>query len=287
MNGNGVNNNVLKGSIDAHQHFWHYHPVQHSWINDEMASIRKDFLPEDLQPVLQENGIEGCVAVQADQTEEETDFLLQLSARNNFIKGVVGWVDLRSPNIEERLVHYSQFRNLKGFRHILQGEEPGFMLQPDFTRGMALLRRFQLTYDILVFPHHLPAVLQLVKQFPDQPFVIDHLAKPYIKKGLIAEWEKDMAALASHPNVHCKISGMVTEADMRNWKPADCTPYLDAVTEIFGINRLLYGSDWPVCLAAGSYTAVMDIVKNYFAVFTVNEQQLFFGRNASAFYHLI
>ncbi|GAC1425052.1 MAG: amidohydrolase [Chitinophagaceae bacterium] len=287
MNGRDLNNIVLKGSIDAHQHFWHYHPVQHSWINDEMAIIRKDFLPEDLQPVLQENGIEGCVAVQANQTEAETDFLLRLSAKNNFIKGVVGWVDLRAANIEERLARYAEYKNLKGFRHILQGEEPAFMLQPDFTRGISFLRKFYLTYDILVFPKHLRAALQLVKQFPDQPFVIDHIAKPYIKKGLINEWKKDMAAFAGCPNVHCKISGMVTEADMRNWVATDCRPYLDAVTEIFGINRLLYGSDWPVCLAAGSYQAVMDIVKNYFSSFTVNEQQLLFGRNASAFYHLI
>jgi L-fuconolactonase len=287
MSGTGINKNALQGSIDAHQHFWHYHPVKHSWINDDMATIRKDFLPADLQPVLHENGIEGCVAVQADQTEEETDFLVQLSANNNFIKGVVGWVDLRAANLQERLAYYAQFKNLKGFRHILQGEEPAFMLQPDFVKGIGLLDKFSFTYDILVFPKHLPAALQLVNQFPDQPFVIDHIAKPYIKDGLIDEWKKDMAAIAAYPNVHCKISGMVTEADMRNWKQPDFTPYLDAVTEAFGINRIMYGSDWPVCLAAGSYAAVFDIVKNYFAVFSVEEQQSFFGKNASAFYHLI
>ena len=277
---------ILQGSIDAHQHFWHYDPVQHSWINDEMAGIRKDFMPADLESVLNTNGIEGCVSVQADQTEKETDFLLQLSAENNFIKGIVGWVDLRSAKLEERLEHYAAYKKIKGFRHILQGEEPSFMLQPEFTRGIGLLQQYQFTYDILVYPKHLPAALQLVQKFPNQAFVIDHIAKPFIKDGLIDEWKKDMAAIAAYPNVHCKISGMVTEANMRKWKQADFEPYLDAVTELFGINRIMYGSDWPVCLAAGSYESVINIVKKYFAVFSDHEQQLFFGRNAATFYHL-
>ncbi|MEO5592827.1 MAG: amidohydrolase family protein [Chitinophagaceae bacterium] len=285
MNGHGPNIN-LAGAIDAHQHFWQYDPVQHSWINDEMASIRKDFLPEDLQPILKENNVEGCIAVQADQTEKETDFLLQLSNENNFIKGIVGWVDLRSANIQARLEHYAQFKNIKGFRHILQGEESEFMLQPNFFKGIALLHQFGFTYDILIFPKHLKAALQLAKQFPDQSFVIDHIAKPYIKSGETDEWKKDIAAIAQFPNIHCKISGMVTEADMRNWKQADFIPYLDTVVASFGVNRIMYGSDWPVCLAAGSYTAVIGIVKEYFSVFSADEQQLFFNKNASAFYHL-
>ncbi|MEP6747548.1 MAG: amidohydrolase family protein [Bacteroidota bacterium] len=284
MSGSG--NNVLQGGIDAHQHFWHYEPVKHSWINDEMATIRKDFMPADLQPVLKQNGIEGCIAVQADQTEAETDFLLKLSTENNFIKGVVGWVDLMAAGVADRLEHYAQFKNIKGFRHILQGEEPGFMLQPAFKRGVGLLKWYNYTYDILIFPKHLAASLELVKQFPDQQFVIDHIAKPHIKNGLIGEWKKDLTAIAQYPNVHCKISGMVTESDMRNWSASGFTPYLDAVTEAFGINRIMYGSDWPVCLAAGSYSAVFDIVKDYFATFSGSEQQLFFGHNASAFYHV-
>jgi L-fuconolactonase len=284
---NGMNGaNILPGSIDAHQHFWHYEPVRHNWINDEMAIIRKDFMPADLEPVLQANGIEGCVAVQADQTEKETAFLLELSAANDFIKGVVGWIDLRSPGLEERLAHYSAYKKLKGFRHILQGEEPSFMLQPDFTRGIGLLNKYHFTYDILVYPKHLAAATQLVQQFPDQAFVIDHIAKPFIKDGLIDEWKKNMLSVASHPNVHCKISGMVTEADMRKWKPADFEPYLDVVTGCFGVHRLMYGSDWPVCLAAGAYESVIGIVKKYFAGFSDHEQQLLFGKNAAAFYHL-
>jgi L-fuconolactonase len=283
----GSTNNALQVSIDAHQHFWFYKSTKHSWINDEMAIIRKDFLPANLQPVLEENGIEGCIAVQADQREEETDFLLKLSAENNFIKGIVGWIDLRSDKLVQRLEYYSQFSAIKGFRHVLQGEEPSFMLQPDFLKGISKLNKYNFAYDILIFPNHLTAALQLVKQFPDQPFIIDHIAKPYIKNGLIDEWKKGIKPLAVYPNVYCKISGMVTEGNMRNWKLSDFTPYLDVVTEAFGINRIVYGSDWPVCLAAGSYSSVINIVKNYFSSFSVEEQQLFFGKNAKAFYHLI
>ena len=288
MNGRGIHIHMpCRRSIDTHQHFWVYNAVQQGWINDEMAGIRKDFLPEDLKPVLEENGVSGCVAVQADQTEQETNFLLQRSAENSFIKAVVGWVDLRSDNLPGRLEHYKQFKNLKGFRHILQGEDPSFMLQPSFLKGIALLQQFNFTYDVLIYPKHLPAALQLVKQFPDQPFVIDHIAKPFIKAGLTGEWAKGITAMAQYPNVHCKISGMVTEADMRNWQQPDFIPYLDVVTAAFGTNRIMYGSDWPVCLAAGSYKQVIDIVKEYFSSFSADEQQSFFSKNATAFYHLI
>ncbi|MFT3936298.1 MAG: amidohydrolase family protein [Chitinophagaceae bacterium] len=276
---------VIDG-IDAHQHFWHYHPVQHSWINDEMAVIRKDFMPADLEPVLKQNGVMGCVAVQADQTEKETDFLLALSDKYTFIKGIVGWIDLRSNDLQDRLTYYSQFKKLKGFRHILQGEEPSFMLQPSFLKGVEALKPFNFTYDILIYPKHLDAALQLVKQFPKQSFVIDHIAKPFIKDGLIDDWKKGMTALAQFPNVHCKVSGMVTEANMQQWKQADFVPYLDAVVEAFGIQRIMYGSDWPVCLAAGSYEAMIGIVKKYFGTFSVSEQQQFFTTNATNFYHL-
>ncbi|MEO6313896.1 MAG: amidohydrolase family protein [Chitinophagaceae bacterium] len=279
-------NTPLQHAIDSHQHFWQYHPDRHSWISDEMAVIRKDFLPGDLLPVLERNNIAGCVAVQADQTEEETDFLLKLYMENDFITGVVGWVDLKGEHAEARLTHYSQFAGLKGFRHVLQGEDPSFMLQPSFLRGIALLRQFKFTYDILIFPQHLPAALQLVKQFPDQPFVLDHIAKPPIKSGSLASWKKDIIAIAQYPNVHCKISGMVTEADIRHWQPSQLSPYMEVVTEAFGIHRIMYGSDWPVCLSAGSYESVIDIVRNFYSSFSPEEQHLVFSKNASAFYHL-
>ncbi len=269
--------------IDSHQHFWHYHPAKHNWITDEMAVIRQDFLPDQLEPILQDNHIQGCIAVQADQTEEETTFLLQLATANPFIKGVVGWVNLESEAIEERLQYFRHFPLIKGFRHVLQGEEPGYMLQPDFIRGIAALQKFDYSYDILIFPKHLPATIELVKQFPGQRFVIDHLAKPYIRLGLIDEWKKDMVALAEHENVYCKISGMVTEAGPE-WKEADFTPYLDTVVTAFGMERIMYGSDWPVCLVSASYAQMIHIAKNYFASFTPGEQDLVFGANAQQFY---
>ncbi|MES2776060.1 MAG: amidohydrolase family protein [Bacteroidota bacterium] len=272
--------------IDCHQHFWHYNAQKHDWIDDEMAVIRKDFLPQDLMPVLSANGIDGCVAVQADQTEAETDFLLQLAKENSFIKGIVGWVDLRADNITERLAHYAQFSAIKGFRHVLQGEEPGFMLQPAFLNGIASLHEFGFTYDILIFPKHLKAAIELVKQFPEQRFVIDHIAKPYIKAGLIDEWKEDMTAIAQYPNVHCKISGTITEADYHLWKPEDFTPYLDTVVAAFGTSRIMFGSDWPVCLVAADYGKMLGIVQQYFSSFSPAEQEALFGENATRFYSL-
>lgn len=272
--------------VDSHQHFWEYDPGRHSWINDEMAVIRRNFFPADLKPVYEQAGVAACVAVQADQTETETAFLCELASKNQFIKGVVGWVDLRDPALEKRLERFAANNLIKGFRHVLQGEEPAFMLQENFLRGIGMLAEFGFTYDILIFPKHLAAALQLVRKFPDQPFVIDHIAKPYIQRGDLSSWEPGIRALAEHPNVYCKVSGMVTEADMREWKEADFRPYLDVVTESFGTGRLLYGSDWPVCLAAGSYGQVIEIVRNYYSRFSADEQAAIMGGNAIAFYQL-
>lgn len=277
--------------IDTHQHFWKYDPVNYSWINDEMQVIRRDFLPGDLAVVLKENKVQGCVAVQADQTEAETDWLLELAAKNDFIQGVIGWVDLRSNAIEERLQHYAQFKKLKGFRHVLQGEEPAFMLQEDFLNGISKLDQFGFAYDILIFPQHLSAALQLVEQFPQQRFVIDHVAKPYIKDGKIDDpiaigWKAGMQQLAQHSNVYCKISGMVTEADWKTWTADQLKPYIDVVVESFGIDRIMFGSDWPVCLVASSYNKWIETVQNYFASFSIEDQQKVFSSNAIKFYQL-
>jgi L-fuconolactonase len=272
--------------IDAHQHFWQFDPVRDAWINEEMFVIRRDFMPEDLQPILQSTDIQGCIAVQADQSEAETHFLLNLAQQNDFIKGVVGWVDLCSSNVEERLAYFSQFPLLKGFRHILQGEKPEFMLQKDFINGVKLLKKYHFTYDILVFPHHLSAVKEFLQQFDNQSFIIDHLAKPYIKKGEIEAWAKDMQAIAQFENVYCKISGMVTEADWQHWQVEDFKPYLDVVTEAFGNQRLVYGSDWPVCLLAAEYSQQFNIVKDYFADFSEAEKAQIFGQNAVDFYKI-
>jgi L-fuconolactonase len=273
--------------IDAHQHFWKFDPIRDSWITADMAVIQKDFLPVDLLPVLETNGIDGSVIVQSDQSEKENDFQLANAAGYDFIKGIVGWVDLKADNIEERLVHYKQFKKMRGFRHVLQGEpDRAFMLQPAFKRGIGLLNQFEFTYDILIYPDQLQYIPGLVSAFPYQYFVIDHIAKPYIKDKKIDDWKKDMQALAQFPNVYCKISGMVTEADWRNWRQEDLEPYLDVVVESFGIKRIMFGSDWPVCLVAATYGQMMKIVKDYFSSFTQYEQDLFFGGNAMQFYHL-
>lgn len=272
--------------IDAHQHFWHFHPVRHEWIHDGMKVIRRDFLPAALLPLLQQCQLNGCVAVQADQTEEETAFLVALASENDCIKGVVGWVDLCAPDILEKLDHWKQFPVVKGFRHLLQAEEPAFMLRKDFQRGIKALQKFGYTYDLLVYPNQLSACLQLVKEFPDQIFILDHMAKPLIRKGLIQYWAEDLYQLASFPNVYCKISGMVTEADWAQWKTVDFKPYLDKVVGLFGMERLLYGSDWPVCLVAASYEQQYAIVRNYFAGFSTASQSAFFGDNATKVYQL-
>lgn len=274
-------------TIDAHQHFWKYDAVQHSWIGEDMASIRRDFLPEDLAPVLAQNGVDGCVAVQADQTREETHFLLDEASRHSFIKGVVGWVDLQSPEIETLLASYAHFAALKGFRHILQGEQQrDLCLQKSFLNGISLLEQFGFTYDILILKDQLQFIPDLVSRFPNQRFVLDHLAKPAIKQGEIGTWKKDIEEVAKYENVYCKVSGMVTEADLQHWKEADLVPYLDVVTNAFGTHRILYGSDWPVCLAAGDYSRVINVVRSYFESYSLHEQQLVFGGNALKFYNL-
>lgn len=273
--------------IDSHQHFWKYNPEKHAWIDDTMSPIRRDFLPADLKPVYSENGIDGCVAVQADQTLEETDFLLDLAHNTNFIKGVVGWVDLRAKNLEETLGKYASHEKLKGWRHIVQGEaDPNFLLRPEFMRGISYLEKFGFTYDILVFPHQLGSVLQFVKHFPNQKFVIDHIAKPYIKDGFFEGWALLMEAIAQHENVYCKVSGMITEADYHLWIPEQIHPYLHHVLEIFGSERIMFGSDWPVCLVAGNYGQVKAVVTDFISELGENDQNRIMGENALAFYRL-
>ena len=276
----------MKG-IDAHQHFWKYDPVRYAWIDESMDEIKRDFLPLDLEPLLLENDLEGCVVVQADQSEAENEFQLKNAATYDFIKGVVGWIDFEAVNIHERLNHFSQFKKLKGFRHILQGEKQrDFMLRPDFKRGIAALKSFDYTYDILIFPDQLGYTKTFVEAFPYQPFVVDHLAKPYIKHKKIDEWKKDMLALAKYENVFCKVSGMVTEADWGNWEKEDFVPYMEVALEAFGSKRLMFGSDWPVCLVAASYKHMLLIAKEYFSSLSADEQIAFWGGNARRFYNL-
>jgi L-fuconolactonase len=273
--------------IDAHQHFWKFDPVRDSWINNEMKVIQKDFLPADLEPVLHQNNFDGCVVVQSDQSEEENIFQLLNAEKFDFIKGIVGWVDLQANDIEERLEYYSQFKKIKGFRHILQVEqERNMMLKPDFMNGIGLLKQYNFTYDILIFQDQLQYIPRFVASFPDQPFVIDHIAKPDLKIRRINNWKKGITEVAQFENVYCKISGMVTEADWNSWKKEDFKPYLDVIVETFGIDRIMFGSDWPVCLVAASYEEVVGIVGDYFSSFSKNEQGKFFALNANQFYNL-
>ena len=252
-----------------------------------MSVIQKDFLPEDLAPILKANGFDGCITVQSHQSEQENEFQLANADSHSFIKGVIGWVDLQSPKIEERLDYYRQFEKLKGFRHILQGEsQRDFMLRPAFLNGISLLKKNGYTYDILILPDQLKYTAAFVAQFPDQRFVIDHIAKPNIRQKELKEWEKDIKAIAAFENVYCKVSGMVTEADWQNWQPADFNNYLEVVTDSFGTSRLMYGSDWPVCKVAADYEQVVNIVKDYFSAFSKTEQQAFFGGNAIEFYNI-
>lgn len=273
--------------IDAHQHFWKFDPTRDAWINEEMKVIRKDFLPMDLEKVLQKNDFEGCVAIQSDQSEVENIFQLRNAEEFDFIKGVVGWIDFEKANVEERLQYYSGFKKMKGFRHILQGElQRDKMLQPVFMKSVGLLRKYNFTYDILIFSDQLKYLPTFISAFPDQPFVIDHMAKPGIKDNRIEQWKEDISKVAKFENVFCKVSGLVTEADWNNWKREDFVPYLDVIADSFGTSRIMFGSDWPVCLEAASYEEVVGIAGQYFSRFSKDEQEQFFATNANKFYKL-
>ncbi|MVN90083.1 amidohydrolase family protein [Mucilaginibacter aquatilis] len=273
--------------IDAHQHFWKFDPVRDSWITEEMDVIRRDFLPQDLMHILMHNQMQGCVAVQASQTEKENQFLLELASTTPFVKGVVGWVDLQAEDVEEQLKHYGKIDKMVGFRHVLQGEpQRDLMLKPEFKRGISLLHKYGFTYDVLIFADQLKYTAQLVAEFPKQQFVIDHIAKPDIKNKQVAEWEKDIREVAKHPNVYCKISGMVTEANWYDWEEEDFKPYMDVVFDAFGIDRLMFGSDWPVCMVAGGYNRVVKMVRHYLEPFSDIDKAKFWGGNAIKFYNL-
>jgi L-fuconolactonase len=273
--------------IDGHQHFWRYNEREYGWIDDSMEALRRDFLPDDLKPELECNGFQGCVAVQARQTLEETHWLLELAEQARFILGVVGWVDLRSPGLRFDLEPLAKNPKLVGVRHIVQSEtDERFLLQPDFLHGIAVLEEFDLTYDILIYARHLPVAAEFVARFPRQRFVLDHLAKPPIKSGAIDGWAQGIRELAAFPNVYCKVSGLVTEADWSAWKPDDLRPYLDVAFECFGPSRLMIGSDWPVCTVGGSYSRVMDVVKDYLRKFSTEERNALLGENAASFWRL-
>ena len=273
--------------IDSHQHFWVYDPEQYPWMTDEFSVIRSDHLPQHLQLEFDRLGVDGSVAVQARQSLEESRWLLELADKSSLIKGVVGWVDLRSEHVEDQLAEFAEHPKFVGVRHVVQDEpDENFMLLPEFIRGVSKLQSFGLRYDILVFPKQLPAAIKLVEQFPDQPFVLDHIAKPLIKDKEISPWDEHMRELAQFGNLTCKVSGLVTEANWTSWKTSDFSSYLDVVFEAFGEDRLMYGSDWPVCQLAGSYSQVYGLAEDYLSQFSTAAKEKFFGGVASEFYGL-
>ena len=273
--------------IDAHQHFWQYDADEYGWINDEMAVLRRDSLPGDLKPLLDASGFGGCVAVQARQSLEETRFLLDLADRNDFIRGVVGWVDLRSAALPAQLAEFTRNRKFVGVRHVVQDEpDDAFLLRADFQRGIAQLAEYGLAYDVLIYTRQQRAAARLVEAFPEQRFVLDHIAKPLIAQGTMEPWNTELRALARLPNVWCKVSGMVTEARWKDWRADDFRPYLNTVFEAFGPGRILIGSDWPVCTVAADYERTLGIVIDYISLLPREQQDAILGGNCAAFYRL-
>ena len=270
--------------LDSHQHFWRYSAAEYPWMQPAWP-IRRDFLPPDLQPLLAAAGLDGSIAVQARQSLEENRFLLALADEHPLVKGVVGWVDLRSDRVEEHLAEFAKHPRFVGVRHVVQDEpDDNFMLGAEFLRGIGKLKQFDLTYDILIFPKQLPAAIRLVECFPDQPFVIDHIAKPSIKDGALSPWRELIRELAKAPNVLCKVSGMVTEANWTGWRADDFRPYLDVVFEAFSVERLMYGSDWPVALLAGRYEKIFSLARAYITSLPTAAREGFLGGNAARFY---
>ena len=273
--------------IDSHQHFWRYEAREYPWIDDDKDALKRDYMPADLAPLLAANDIDGVVAVQARQNTRETEFLLELADAEEFIRGVVGWVDLRADDVAAQLERVAPHPRMVGVRHIVHDEvDDRFMLGGGFLDGLAQLRQHNLTYDLLLYPKHLRVAIDVVKRFPDQPFVLDHIAKPFIKDGILEPWASEIRELATYENVWCKVSGMVTEAAWGAWTRDDYAPYLDVVFDCFGIDRLMFGSDWPVCTLSGSYAEVVGIMRDYINKLSDEEKDKVMGANASAFYGL-
>jgi L-fuconolactonase len=272
--------------IDAHQHYWRYDAAEYEWIDDSMSVIRRDFLPTDAEGVMGPAGVRAAIAVQARQTLEETRWLLELAREHHTIAAVVGWIDLQG-DVDAQLESFASDAKLAGVRHIVQGETDGFLLRPAFLDGIARLQRYGLTYDMLVYARQLKEATTFASRFPDQPFVLDHLGKPDVRGGEFTNWRRDLEALAALPNVWCKLSGLVTEADWKTWTRGQLRPYLDAALQAFGPQRVMLGSDWPVCLVAASYAEVVALVEEAIAEYSSGERQQILGGNAARFYKVV
>ena len=272
--------------IDTHVHFWNFDPDRDSWITEDMRAIRNDFAPENLSRIYQDLQITGCIAVQANQSEGENEFLLNLADDHDMIKGIVGWIDFKNPNLESRLDYYKNFKKIKGWRHVLQAETAAFILDPIFINGIKQLKKFGYTYDLLCYHNQLKSIIQMVDQIPDQPFVLDHCGKPDVKTQDLKTWSENIKLLAENPNVTCKVSGLLAEADWKNWKEAELFNCFDVVFENFGVERVMYGSDWPVVLVSRPYEDWFNLINKYALRFSENERKLIFGNTAKAFYKL-
>lgn len=273
--------------IDAHHHFWRYDPAGYGWIGEDMSAIRRDFLPADLLAEIRAAGIGGVVSVQARQTREETAWLLELAAEHDFIRGVVGWVPLVAREVAGELERFAAAPKLKGVRHVLHDEaDDEYMLRADFNAGIRALRPFDLAYDLLIFERHLPQTIAFVDRHPGQVFVLDHLGKPRIEEGALEPWRTDLRALARRENVYCKLSGAVTETDWVGWNEADLLPYLETALEAFGADRVMFGSDWPVCLVASGYSRWVQTVERFASHLSLAEQGRLFGETAARAYKL-
>jgi L-fuconolactonase len=272
--------------VDTHQHFWNYDPAEYAWIDDRMTPLRRDFLPLDARREMDAIGAIACIAVQVRQTLDETAWLLELADEFPFIAGVIGWVDLQAPDVDAQLARVAAHSRLVGIRHIVQAEPDGFLERPAFLRGIARLEPFDLTYDILVYARQMPAAVAFARACPRQRFVLDHLGKPDVRAQEYQSWRAQLNQLAALPNVHCKLSGLVTEADWGSWKPEQLRPYLDAALDAFGPDRLMIGSDWPVCTLAGTYKDVIGVTLNAIGEYSVTEQERMLGGTARELWNL-
>lgn len=273
--------------IDSHQHFWIYNETEYDWMDSRMDVLKRDFLPTDLLPLMQKTGVTATVAVQARRTVEETEWLLKLAEKHSFIAGVVGWLDMESPNFEADLERLADNRLLRGIRELIHDmPDPEYAVKQPHTGAVAALGRYSLTYDLLLRPEHLRAAVQLVDMLPGQPFVVDHLAKPDVRNDGISGWSSDLRALAERPNVYCKVSGLVTEADWDNWTYGQLEPYIDTAFSAFGPDRIMFGSDWPVATCATTYQEVVSVAEQFARKLSRAEQKAFFSSNCRRFYGL-
>jgi L-fuconolactonase len=273
--------------IDSHQHFWKYDAREYGWIDERMGALKRDFLPQHLREELEKAGFDASIAVQARQTLAETEFLLELAERHDFIAGVVGWVDLRAADVRVQLERFRGRPKLVGIRHIVQGEpDDRFLLRPDFCRGIEVLQDVGLAYDILIYPRHLASATEFARRFSGMHLVLDHLAKPDIKGGDVGNWSRELRALAALPHVFCKLSGLVTEADWERWTPQQIEPCLEVAFDCFGPERLMIGSDWPVCTLAGDYARTMGVVQGFLERRSTAERAAVLGGNAARFWKL-